>query len=317
MLYEGSLHNQRMSPDLLPAIAAFTAVARHASFTRAAAELGVSPSALSQTVRQLESRLGVRLLERSTRRVGLTELGRQFLDGATPGLAQLAQAVQALDERRDQPTGVLRLNVSAVAAHLLLVPHLADFAQAYPGITLELNCDNRLLDLVAGGFDAGIRLGESLAQDVVAMPLGGPVRMACFAAPSYLARHGTPRTPEALKEHACIGFRLSSGSIYRWEFMRRGQLFDMALQGPLVGNDNRVLMEAVRAGTGVGLGFEPEVQADFATGRLQPLLQSYWARFPGFYLYHPSRLQMPRKLRAFIDFLTPRLNAKAARSAVG
>ena len=175
---KGSFTISAMMSDLLPAIAAFTEVARHASFTRAAAELGVSPSALSQTVRQLESRLGVRLLERSTRRVGLTELGRQFLDGATPGLAQLAQAVQALDERRDQPTGTLRLNVSAVAAQLLLVPHLADFAQAYPGITLELNCDNRLLDLVAGGFDAGIRLGESLAQDVVAMPLGGPVRMA-------------------------------------------------------------------------------------------------------------------------------------------
>jgi len=296
-----------MSPELLPAIAAFAQVARHASFTRAAAHLGVSPSALSQTVRTLEGRLGVRLLDRSTRRVGLTELGRQFLDAAAPGLAQLAQAVDGLDERRDLPAGVLRLNLSSVAAHVLLVPHLADFAAAHPGVTLELHCDNRLLDLVDGGFDAGIRLGESLTQDVVAVPFGGPQRLVCFAAPGYLASRPAPRSPAELKDHACVNIRLTAGGVYRWEFAQAGRVFEMAVQGPLVANDNGVLIAAVRAGAGIGCAFEGEVRRDFEAGTLVPLLSRWWARFPGFHLYHPSRAQMPRKLRAFIDFMQPRL----------
>lgn len=297
----------RMSPELLPAIAAFAQVARHASFTRAAAQMGVSPSALSQTVRTLEARLGVRLLDRSTRRVGLTELGRQFLDAAAPGLAQLAQAVEGLDERRDAPAGVLRLNLSGVAARVLLLPHLADFAAAYPGITLDLHCDNRLLDLVAGGFDAGIRLGESLAQDVVAVPLGGAQRMVCFAAPRYLQGRRPPRTPQELKDHACVNIRLTAGGLYRWEFAQAGRVFEVAVQGPLVANDNGVLVAAVRAGAGIGCAFEGEVRADFEAGTLVPVLERWWASFPGFYLYHTSRAQMPRKLRAFIDFMQPRL----------
>ncbi len=295
-----------MSPELLPAIAVFAEVARHASFTKAAAQLGVSASALSQTVRTLEKRLGVRLLDRSTRRVGLTELGRQFLDAAAPGLAQLAQAVSGLDEQRAQPTGVLRLNVSNVAAHVLLVPHLADFLAEYPHIRIDLHCDNRMLDLVAGGFDAGIRLGESLAQDVVALPLSRPQRMACFAAPRYLQGRTPPVTPQDLQQHACLNFRMSSGSVYRWEFATEGRVFDVAVQGPLVGNDNNVLIAAVRAGAGIGYGFEDEVKDDLAAGALVPLLQAWWATFPGFYLYYPSRAQMPRKLRAFIDFMQPR-----------
>lgn len=302
-----------MSPDLLPAVAAFAEVARQASFTRAAAHLGVSPSALSQTVRNLERRLAVRLLDRSTRRVGLTELGRQFLASAEPALAELGQALAELDERRDAPAGVLRLNVSSVAARLLLVPHLADFAAAYPGVGVELHCSNQLLDLVGGGFDAGIRLGESLARDVVAVPLGGRQRMACFAAPAYLARHPLPQRPQDLQAHPCLGFRMSTGGQYRWEFARPDAgdagVFDIALQGPLVANDTVVLMAAVRAGAGVGMAFEAEVLQDFAQGTLVPLLRPWWASFPGFYLYYPSRAQMPRKLRAFIDFLQPRLRA--------
>lgn len=298
-----------MSPDLLPAIAAFAEVARHGSFTKAAAQLGVSPSALSQTVRSLERRVGVRLLDRSTRRVGLTELGRQFLDDAEPALSQLGAAVQGLNEKRDVPAGVLRLNVSSVAAHQLLVPHLADFTRRYPDIVIELHCENRMLDLVEGGFDAGIRLGESLALDVVALPLGGPLQMACFAAPSYLKGRKMPLTPEALSDHQCMAMRQTTGTLYRWEFLRDGQVFDLAVRGNLIANDNRVLIDAVRAGAGIGFGFLFEVQDAFNSGKLVPLLEPWWANFPGFFLYYPSRAQMPRKLRAFIDFMQPRLQA--------
>src|ERR1035437_2034876 len=174
------------SIDLFPAIAAFARVAHHASFTRAAIELGVSPSALSQTVRTLEKRLAVRLLDRSTRRVGLTEIGARFIADSVPGLATVQGAIDALNELRDRPSGLLRLNLSRTAADILVMPHLADFLDAYPEVTIELHCDNALVDIVSNGFDAGIRLGENLAQDVVAVPLGGAHRIATVAAPRYL-----------------------------------------------------------------------------------------------------------------------------------
>ncbi len=240
-----------MSPDLLPAISAFARVAHHASFTRAAEELGVSPSALSQTLRALEQRLGVRLLDRTTRRVGVTELGLQLLNGARPALDALAQAVEGLDEARDKPAGLLRLNVSRVAAELLLFAHMGDFADAWPDITLELVCDNRMVDLVEGGFDAGIRLGESLAQDVVAVPVGGPLRMVTFAAPRYLKGRKPPRVPEDLREHRCLNYRLTTGGLYRWEYAQDGRVLDIALPGPLISNDSEVLLAAARAGAGI------------------------------------------------------------------
>lgn len=306
MLCEASLHNARMSPDLLPAIAAFARVAHHASFTRAAEELGVSPSALSQTVRTLEAKLGVRLLDRSTRSVGATELGRQFLEGARPALAALAQAVEGIDEARDKPAGLLRLNVARVSAELLLYPHFGDFAAAYPDIVLELVCDNRMVDLVEGGFDAGIRLGESLAQDVVALPIAGPQRMVSFAAPRYLEGRTPPRTPEDLREHRCLNFRLTTGGLYRWEYAQDGRELDVEVAGPVIANDSEVLLAAARAGAGIAVAFEGTVREDFDGGRLVPLLEPWWPSFPGFYLYYPSRAQMPRKLRVFIDFLQAR-----------
>lgn len=295
-----------MSPDLLPAIAAFARVAHHASFTRAAEELGVSPSALSQTVRTLEAKLGVRLLDRSTRSVGATELGRQFLEGVRPALAALAQAVEGIDEARDKPAGLLRLNVARVSAELLLYPHFGDFAAAYPDIVLELVCDNRMVDLVEGGFDAGIRLGESLAQDVVALPIAGPQRMVSFAAPRYLEGRTPPRTPEDLREHRCLNFRLTTGGLYRWEYAQDGRELDVEVAGPVIANDSEVLLAAARAGAGIAVAFEGTVREDFDSGRLVPLLEPWWPSFPGFYLYYPSRAQMPRKLRVFIDFLQAR-----------
>ena len=311
-----------MSPELLPAIAAFARVAHHASFTRAAQELGVSPSAISQTVRALEQKLGVRLLDRSTRRVGVTELGQQFLDGARPALDALAQAVEGIDEARDQPAGLLRLNVSRIAAELLLFPHMGDFADSYPDVTLELVCDNRMVDLVEGGFDAGIRLGESLAQDVVGVPIGGSQRMVTFASPRYLKGRTLPRTPEDLRAHRCLNYRLTTGGLYRWEYAQDGRVLDIALDGPVVSNDSGVLLAAARAGAGITSAFEGVVREDFASGRLVPLLEPWWPVFPGFYLYHPSRAQMPRKLRVFIDFLQarhapPPVSQQAVRLASG
>jgi DNA-binding transcriptional LysR family regulator len=297
-----------MPPDLLPAIAAFARVARHGSFTRAAAELGVSASALSQTLRTLEARLGVRLLERSTRHVRPTEIGRRFLDEAQPGLASLAAAVEGLDESRTRPAGLLRLNVSQSAVKSVLRPYLAAFADAYPDIVVELHCDNALLDLVAGGFDAGIRLGENLADGVVAVPLGPRQRLATVAAPSYLAGRKPPRTPDDLREHRCIQVRLPGG-LYRWEYAHKGRDFAIETHGPLVTNDGEVMMAALHAGLGIACPIEAMVADDIAAGRLVPLLKSWWPSFPGYYLYHSTRVHVPRKLRVFIDFMMARCNA--------
>jgi DNA-binding transcriptional LysR family regulator len=297
-----------MSPDLLPAIAVFARVARHGSFTRAAAELGVSASALSQTLRTLEARLGLRLLERSTRHVRPTEVGRRFLDDAQPGLAALAAAVERLDESRSRPAGLLRLNVSQSAVKSVLRPHLAAFADAYPDVVVELHCDNALLDLVAGGFDAGIRLGENLADGVVAVPLGPRQRLATVAAPGYLAGRKPPRTPDDLREHRCIQVRLPGG-LYRWEYAHKGRDFAIETRGPLVTNDGEVMMAALHAGLGIACPMEAMVADDIAAGRLVPLLKAWWPSFPGYYLYHSTRVHVPRKLRVFIDFMTARCNA--------
>jgi DNA-binding transcriptional LysR family regulator len=296
-----------MSADLFPAISAFARVAHHRSFTRAAAELGVSPSALSQTVRALESHLGARLLDRTTRHVGLTEIGRRFLLDSQPGLASLTAAIEGLNESRDQPSGLLRLNLSRTAANILVLPHLVDFLNAFPNIAVELHCDNALVDIVGGGFDAGIRLGENLAQDVVAVALGGRHRIATVAAPSYLKGRAIPRTPDDLRGHRCINVRLASG-IYRWEYSHRGRDFDIEISEALLTNDGDIVLDAVRAGAGIACVFEAQVDQDIVAGRLVPLLKAWWPTFPGFHLYHPSRSHVPRKLRVFIDFLRNRVN---------
>ena len=296
-----------MAPELLPLIAAFERVAHHASFTRAAAELGVSPSALSQNLRTLEKRLGVRLLDRSTRRVGVTEIGQRFLLGARDGLATLATAVGGLDELRDQPSGLLRLTLSRTAADVVVLPYLTPFLEAYPAITLELDCDNTLVDLVASGFDAGIRLGENLAQDVVATPLGGPQRLATVAAPRYLTGRVAPRVPQDLMQHRCLNVRLGE-SLYRWEYANHGRQVDIQVGGTLITRDGDTLLSAIRSGAGIGQAFESQVEDDLVAGRLVPVLKTWWPKFPGFYLYHPSRAHIPRKLSAFIDFFRQRLN---------
>ena len=313
MLYEAVLHNtprltlSPVRPDQLPAVAAFARVAQHASFSKAAAELGISPSALSQTVRALETRIGMRLLNRTTRRVGVTEAGAQFLQRVLPALDELGTAFSELDELRGKPTGTLRISLPRLAMTTIVAPLLGQFCRAYPQIRLDLTADDRFVDLIAEGYDAGIRLGESLAQDMIAVRATRDQRTAVVGSPEYFRDNPKPAAPADLHRHRCLRFRFSSGVIYRWEFGRAGQDFEIDVDGPLICNDNALMHSAAKQGLGLAHMMEDLVQDDLANGRLVRVLEDWCPAFPGFYLYYPNREQMPLKLRALIDFLQARL----------
>lgn len=290
----------------MPALLAVAAVARHGNFTRAALACGVSTSALSQSVRALEAQLGVRLFNRTTRRVALTEAGAQFLARVQPALAEIEAAFDALDASRDQPAGTLRINLPRVASELLVLPHLAEFMERHPQIRLELALEDAFADLVGAGFDAGIRLGESLAPGMVAVPVGGPIRIAVVGAPAYFGRHAPPATPDDLAAHDCLHYRFATGGVYRWEFARPDEpqrVFDALTQGRFMTNDLRTMVRAAEEGVGLLHVIEDFVREQLDSGRLVPVLQDWCPSFPGFYLYTPGRAQLPPKLRAFIDFL--------------
>jgi DNA-binding transcriptional LysR family regulator len=302
--------NFTITPDQLPAVAAFARVARHGSFTRAAADLGVSPSAISQTVRGLETRLGIRLLNRTTRSVGLSEAGRRFLERVGPALDLIGEAFDDLDELRDHPTGHLRVTLPRIPAATLLAPVLGGFNRTYPDVLLELTINDELTDLVARGFDAGIRLGERLAQDMVAVRVSRPQRLAVVGSPEYLRHHPAPQTPMELHEHACLRFRYpTSGAIYRWEFERDGQELEIDVDGPFITNDIDMMTAAARHGLGLAAVFEDCVRDELAARALVRVLEDWCAPFPGFFIYYPSRVQMPSKLRVFVDFLKQSLAA--------
>lgn len=297
-----------MRLDDTGALRAFRLIARHGSFTRAAAELQVTPSALSQILGQMESHLGVRLLQRTTRRVGLTEAGHAFLERISPALNDIDQAIAALREHGDRPLGTLRMAVPQMVLDQLIAPTLASFMRAWPELRVEVHVDNRLTDLVAEGFDAGIRLGERLDRDMVALPLGGKQRAMVVGSPDYLSRRGTPRTPEELSGHDCIRYRFTSGAIYRWEFAHprgpsKGRWFAMDVDGPLTTNDPTLAIHAAMDGIGLTHMLEPSVRAALASGRLVSVLDEWLPPFEGFYVYYPSRMQVPPKLRVFIDHL--------------
>lgn len=294
--------------DNLAALNAFRQIARQGSFTRAAAELGVSASALSQSLRALEAHLGVRLLNRTTRHVGVTEAGRAFLERLGPALAEIDAAVDALRETQARPSGVLRLTVSRSAASMVLAPVMAAFMLAYPDITLDLDIENGLVDIVAAGFDAGIRLGEALHQDMVAVPVSAPIRCCVVGAPAYFARHGRPVSPADLQRHRCLRYRyVSSGGVYRWEFLDQGRRIEVAVEGPLIANDSFLSAQLAEAGAGLAYVFEPQARAALVTGGLETVLDAWMPPPDAFYLYTPSRSHMPPKLRVFIDFLRARM----------
>ena len=306
-----------MRDDHTTALRAFHTIARYGSFTRAAAEMEVTASALSQTLRQLEQRLGVRLLQRTTRKVGLTEAGQQFLARITPALAEIDGAVEALRQHGDRPAGTLRITVPRSFFDELLAPHLTDFIRTWPEVKLDVIVDNALTDLVAEGIDVGIRLGERLARDVVAIPLGGPLRSVVVGSPAYFARHGRPQHPRELQQHACMRFRYaSSGAIYRWEFAhksgaQRGRWFEIDVDGPLTANEPSLAIRAAQDGLLLVHALEPIVREHIAAGLLETVLDSWLPPYDGLYLYYPSRQQVPPKLRVFIDFLRERLEPSA------
>jgi DNA-binding transcriptional LysR family regulator len=287
----------------LDGMLAFVAVAQTRSFTAAAATLEVTPPAVSQAVKQLEDRIGVRLFHRTTRSVSLTEAGERFHARVGPALSELTEAAAELDSYRDGPTGTLRINVPKIAWEVLLQPIVAGFLEIHPGIRLEVRLDDGFIDIVAAGFDAGVRIGESVQRDMVATVLTQKERICLVASPDYVAKHGAPKNIEALREHACIRFRFSgSGGIYRWELQQSGKMIEVEVDGPFTTSDSVSMAEAARAGIGIAYVFERQVKDDLASGRLIPVLPQCWHTYEGFRLYYPSRRQMPTKLRAFIDY---------------
>jgi DNA-binding transcriptional LysR family regulator len=290
----------------LGALDNFAAIARHGSFRRAAVERGVSPSTLSQALRDLEARLGVRLLNRTTRSVALTEAGAALLATLQPALGQIAEAVDAARSAQDAPSGPLRINAPEPAVEWVLAPMAADFIAAYPDVRLEITAETAMVDIVAKGFDAGVRWGESLAQDMVAVPLGRPQRFVVVAAPALIARVGAPEHPSDLLHRPCLRVRFTSGSEPAWEFERDGESLKVAVQGALVTNSSPLLLQAALDGAGFLHTFDAAAEPHLKSGRLVEVLGEWSDRFPGPFLYYPSRRHPPSALRAFVDFVQAR-----------
>ena len=310
--YEASLHNWMIDRNLLPSIVAFVAVAREGGFTRAAGKLGITPSALSQTIRALEERLGVRLLNRSTRSVSVTESGRRLLTEVEPGLATIAVAVESIADPDDQPRGDLRINVPRIVVQHFIAPHLAEFAHRYTGVRLEVLVDDGMGDIVREDFDAGIRLLEAVPDSMIAIPVTSPVALAVVASPAYFAANPAPVEPADLTKHNCIGYRQTgSAGIYRWEFTNpdTGESVAVEPSGGFVTNSDDVMLEAALQGIGVVMHMDFAVREHIASGRLMRVMDRWCPSFDGFQLYIPTREQMPAKLRVLADFLTEKRRA--------
>jgi DNA-binding transcriptional LysR family regulator len=295
-----------MAADLSD-LAAFVAVARAGGFRQAARSAGVSASRLSEAVRRLEAKLGVRLLNRTTRSVAPTEAGARVLERLTPALAEVEAALDVVNAFRDRPAGVLRLNVPSGVAHAVLGPVIADFLGAYPDIRLELVVEDSFVDVLAAGCDAGIRYDERLEQDMIAVPIGPRTqRFATAASPGYLAVHGVPQHPRDLLQHRCLRGRFGGGAAPLWEFERAGEA--VRLDPPAVfvvqpASAVQVLVDAAVRGLGIIHLFEDWLRPTLASGALVPVLEPWWESFSGPFLYFPSRRLMPAPLRAFVDFI--------------
>ncbi|SED95477.1 LysR family transcriptional regulator [Bradyrhizobium erythrophlei] len=283
---------------------AFLAVARERSFTRAAAQLGVSQSALSHTMRALEERLGVRLLTRTTRSVAPTEAGERLLQGIGPRFEEIEAELTALNALREKPAGTIRINAGEHAAETILWPALEKFLPRYPDIKVELIVDNGLANIVAERFDAGVRLGEQLAKDMIAVRIAPDFRMVVVGAPSYFKRRDRPKRPQDLTQHACINIRLPThGGIYAWEFEKRGRPIKVRVDGQLVFNSTALRIKAASAGLGLAYVAEDQVQAQLAKSQLVQVLDDWCAPFPGYHLYYPSRRQSSPAFALLVDAL--------------
>jgi DNA-binding transcriptional LysR family regulator len=284
---------------------AFVAVAERTNFARAAAHLGIAASTISQTIRALEERLGMRLLNRTTRSVSLTDAGEKLLQRIRPAITELGAAVEDLNEFRDTPTGTLRLNVSSVAARIVLAPVIKDFLTAYPAIALDITVDDSDGDIVSGRFDAGIRVGRRVARDMQAVRMTEPSRLVAIASPEYLQRWPAPKIPEDLQQHNCIGFR-KDHQYLPWEFAKGKNKYEMSVSGTLTVNSMDLVVRAALDGVGIGYTIESYVAPHIASGRLVPLLVDWSSEHHSYYLYYPGRRQLPVPLKVFTAFLRQR-----------
>jgi DNA-binding transcriptional LysR family regulator len=284
-------------------LSAFASIVAHRSFRKAADELGLSPSTLSHMMRTLEANLGVRLLNRTTRSVSATEAGERLVAKLQPVLRDLDQALGEVDSFRGSPSGTLRINTSDIVVRMLLHSIVPRFLARYPEMSLDLVSEGKLVDIVADGFDAGIRLGESVPQDMIAVRIGGKTRFVAVASPAYLARQAAPQTPDDLKQHACIRFRMPSGKRYDWEFMRHGQESRVEVSGALT-LDNPELMAAAAA-QGLGIAYMPLPCAEpyLARGELVLVLEDWCPWIAGLFLYYPGHRHVPPGLQAFIEVI--------------
>jgi DNA-binding transcriptional LysR family regulator len=302
-----------MDPRLEPRLddlSAFAAVARAGGFRDAARARATSASSLSEAVRRLEARLGVRLLHRTTRSVAPTEAGQQLLRRLAPALEQIGSALEQAHASADQAAGTLRLNVPVAASRLVLPRILPEFLAAYPRIRLEIRAEDRFVDILAEGCDAGIRYDERLEQDMVAVPIGpARQRFAAAASPDYLRRAGRPLHPRDLMRHACLRGRFSSGAMPAWEFARDGEVLRLDPQGPLlvgIGGATDLAVDAACSGVGIVYLFEDWLAPYFARAQLEPVLEPWWPSFTGPFLYYPGQRQLPPALRALVDFIKTR-----------
>lgn len=296
-----------MDPNLLPSLASFTQVATRLSFTKAASDLDVSRAALSLSLKALEQKLGTRLLHRTTRDMSLTEEGQRLYDVLQPALQSIDQVLRTLGKGQVVPSGLLRVNTSRIAARTLLEPYMGEFMTRYPDIRLELVMEDGMSNIVADGCDAGIRLGQSLAEHMVAVPITPMMEMAVVGSPEYFKRHGQPATPQDLMRHNCLSYRqTTSGSIFQWEFTKpgsRGQDFTVQPDGTFITNDDEGMVRAAVQGVGLAQHMTLAVQKQLDEGSLVRVLQRWCKPFPGFYIYVPSREQMAAKVRVLVDFL--------------
>lgn len=293
--------NYTVRRGALEGVEAFLAVARRLSFRRAAADLGVTPSAVSQAVRALEAGVGAPLFVRTTRSVGLTEAGQRFFDRASPAFEELVAAAEAARGLGQRPSGLLRLSVPRAVVPLILEPVIASFCAAYPEIELEIAVSEELVDLATGGFDAGIRLGHLIAADMVAVRLTPPFPFVVVGAPDYFARRGRPERLDDLRGHACLRLRRSNGAIAPWTFADGNAAIEAIVSGPLIAHDYPTLLEAAMQGLGLVQAPAPPAQGLIAQGKLESVLGDFAVETPGVFLFHPGKRQVLPKLRAFIE----------------
>jgi len=293
-----------MERQNLADLVAFLAVADERSFTKAAAKLGTSQSSLSHTVRRLEARLGVRLLSRSTRSVSPTAAGEELIATLKPALQDIDSKIDALGELREKPAGMVRITASRHAAQTVLVPALSGLMLQYPDIHIELDLDATLVDIVADRFDAGVRLGEQLANEMIAVRIGPDLRLAVVGSPDYFKRHAVPQSPQDLTSHRCINLRMPTrGSLYAWEFSRGGREVNVRVEGPMIVNDSIVAVDAAIRGMGLACLMEDLVAPAIADGRLIRVLEDWCEPFAGYHLYYTSRRQPSLAFSLVVDAL--------------